>query len=133
MNIAAPLVGAWLLAAFVSSLAFGQTTTGRIAGTVKDASGGAIAGVMVSATSLATAQPWTATTDGAGAYALRFLPTGSYDLTLDPFALMIHTCPPKPSKWTYASRLPSGDHAGCQLSPRPRVRFRRAPPFAFMT
>jgi hypothetical protein len=73
LNHVAPLLGGWLLAGFVSSVAFGQTT-GRIVGTVRDRSGGALAGATVTAVHLSTAQSGKATTDAAGSYMLQLLP-----------------------------------------------------------
>jgi len=55
---------AWLLAGLAPGIASGQTT-GRIAGTVRHPSGGAIAGALVTAISVATAQPWKAKIDRA--------------------------------------------------------------------
>jgi hypothetical protein len=82
LNSAAPLLGACLLAGFVPSLAFGQTT-GRIVGTVRDTSSGAIGGATVTAINLETAQPLRATTDAAGTYTLQLLPPGSYDVSFE--------------------------------------------------
>jgi hypothetical protein len=59
--------------------AFSQTAA--ITGTVTDQSGGAIAGVQVTATQTATAQRRSATTDKSGNYVLSLLPIGEYQVT----------------------------------------------------
>src|SRR5579863_9420504 len=63
------------------SLAQAQSAgTGAISGIVTDASGGAIAGATVTATSLDTGQVRTATTGSAGDYKFSLLPPGKYSL-----------------------------------------------------
>ncbi len=49
-----------------------------MSGTVTDPSGGIIAGATVTATSLATGQSRTTTTDASGAYKFSLLPPGNY-------------------------------------------------------
>ncbi|HYT76499.1 MAG TPA: carboxypeptidase-like regulatory domain-containing protein, partial [Vicinamibacterales bacterium] len=58
--------------------AAGQTSTGRISGTVADSSGAVLPGVTVTATNERTALTRTNTTDGQGAYVFVDLPVGSY-------------------------------------------------------
>ena len=60
------------------ALASAQTTTGRISGTVADASGAVLPGVTVTATNEGTGLTRTTTTDGQGAYVFVNLPIGSY-------------------------------------------------------
>ncbi len=66
---------------FVSfaQLAFAQTAA--ITGTVKDPSGGAIAGVQVTATQTATNEKRSTTTGRDGSYVISLLPIGGYDVT----------------------------------------------------
>src|SRR6516164_2138186 len=66
-----------LLAACTCDCASGQTT-GRIAGVVKDPSGGVVAKAEVHAINEATNESWSATTDQAGDYSLLLLPPGLY-------------------------------------------------------
>src|SRR5579864_2322958 len=60
-----------------------QTVTGSITGQVTDPSGAVVAGATITAVNVATSVKTTATTNGAGVYTLRFLPIGSYKLTID--------------------------------------------------
>lgn len=58
---------------------FSQTAT--ITGVVRDSSGGAISGVMVTATQTSTNEQRAATTDKDGSYVISLLPIGSYNVT----------------------------------------------------
>jgi hypothetical protein len=60
-----------------------QTTTGRITGTVNDASGGVLPGVTVTVTQTATGLVRTTTTDTRGAYVFVDLPVGSYTVKVE--------------------------------------------------
>jgi len=64
-----------LLAACACDCASGQTT-GRIAGVVKDPSGGVVPRAAVQAINKATNETWSATTDQEGAYSFFLLPPG---------------------------------------------------------
>jgi Carboxypeptidase regulatory-like domain/TonB-dependent Receptor Plug Domain len=57
-----------------------SASTGALAGTVTDPSGGVIAGADVTATSLATGQVRAATTDANGSYKFSLLPPGNYSV-----------------------------------------------------
>ncbi len=57
-----------------------SASTGALAGTVTDPSGAVIAGASVTATSLATGQSRTATTDANGLYKFSLLPPGNYSV-----------------------------------------------------
>ena len=93
------LVGVCLLALFSLSPAFGQTVTGTITGEVTDPSGAVISGATVTAENTATSVKTTAQTNASGVYSIRFLPIGTYKLTIEaagftalheaPFALEI--------------------------------------------
>jgi carboxypeptidase family protein len=75
------LVGGWIAAAMTSALALAQAgSTAQITGTVKDASGGVLPGVEVTATQTATGLKRTTISDAAGAYTLPNLPVGPYRL-----------------------------------------------------
>src|SRR5215467_15905648 len=66
----------------VASLAMAQETTAGLQGTVKDASGGAIAKANVEVTSPALIGVKKAQTDGAGYYRFANLPPGTYTLSV---------------------------------------------------
>jgi hypothetical protein len=57
-----------------------SATTGGLTGTVTDPSGGVIAGATVTATSLATGQVRSVTTDASGTYKFSLLAAGNYSL-----------------------------------------------------
>ena len=92
-------IGVLLAAALSFTHVAAQTVTGSITGQVTDPSGAVVAGATVTAENVATSVKTTATTNGAGVYTLRFLPIGSYKVTVDakgfastnvaPFALEI--------------------------------------------
>src|SRR5262245_13362100 len=66
-----------------SSGAPAQTITGRISGTITDASGAAVPGVTVKITNEATQQSRSATTESNGFYVATNLPVGAYSLTIE--------------------------------------------------
>src|SRR5213082_940338 len=74
--------GPWLCAAFLvillAGVAWGQSTTSTIVGTVTDPSGAAIADAQITATNLDTGLSRVATSDKTGAYRLALLPVGAY-------------------------------------------------------
>src|ERR1051326_4987868 len=71
------LIAAALCLAFAAA-AGAQSTTGRINGTVSDASGGVLPGVAVTVVNQGTALTRTTTTDAEGAYVFVDLPVGTY-------------------------------------------------------
>ena len=70
-----------LVGSFCSLL--GQSTTGTILGTVKDASGGVVAGANVTVHNTETQLTRTLPTGDDGAYRFSGLPTGRYDVTAE--------------------------------------------------
>lgn len=62
---------------------FAQTVTGTITGLVTDPSGAVVVGATVTAENTATGVQTTAQTNGVGAYSIRFLPIGTYALSVD--------------------------------------------------
>jgi hypothetical protein len=66
-----------LMAAMIST-AWGQTSVGRISGSVTDASGSAVANATITVTSTETGSVRTAASDTAGFYAVTSLPIGHY-------------------------------------------------------
>jgi Carboxypeptidase regulatory-like domain/TonB-dependent Receptor Plug Domain len=74
-----------LLALFMCAVppsAFAQVSGGSITGTVRGATGSAIAGAQISIKDVSTGQVRTALTDTSGSYNLPALPVGNYELTV---------------------------------------------------
>jgi Carboxypeptidase regulatory-like domain/TonB-dependent Receptor Plug Domain len=71
----------FLLAACSASLVFGQNVTGAIEGVIKDASGAVVPSVTVTATNTGTNAAYSSTADSQGAFSIRSLPVGVYNLT----------------------------------------------------
>jgi len=64
------------------SVAFGQTITGSVTGTISDPSGAAVIGATVTAINVDTGVQTPTTTNSAGVYTLRFLQPGHYKLSI---------------------------------------------------
>src|SRR5579863_6735231 len=83
----ATLVRFLLPCCFASGLlltyAAGQTVTGSITGVVTDPSSAVVSGAKVSAENVATGVTTTAQTNESGAYTIRFLPVGTYTITVE--------------------------------------------------
>ena len=77
------LLGICLSALLCLSPAWGQTVTGSITGQVSDPSGAVLVGANVTAENVATAVKTTAQTNASGVYSIRFLPVGTYKLTIE--------------------------------------------------
>lgn len=74
----------WIAAALlIAVMAWGQTATGIITGTVTDATGAAVVNGKVTATNTGTGAQTTATTNEAGLYRFNDLPPGNYTLTVE--------------------------------------------------
>lgn len=69
-----------LLGLSTGSFAFAQVTTGTILGAVRDASGGAVAGVQITVTNKRTAASRVSSTDDRGNYAVPALPPSEYSV-----------------------------------------------------
>src|SRR5262245_10057687 len=74
-----PLLTVWALAAPAAA----QIDQGRLTGTVKDAQGGVLPGVTVTAKSPALIGTRSVVTEAAGTYSIAALPTGEYELTFE--------------------------------------------------
>ncbi len=73
---------AWTLPLAVMQPAWAQnSTTGAITGIITDASGGAVAGVRVTATNDATSASQTVSSDRQGSYIVPLLPAGNYHIS----------------------------------------------------
>jgi len=77
------LVGFCIVALLGAASALGQTVTGSITGVLTDPSGAVVLGATVTAENAATALKTSATTNAAGAYTIRFLPIGTYTVTVE--------------------------------------------------
>lgn len=72
------------LMAFLSlGVAAAQTITAAVTGTVTDPSGAVVSGAQVTATNTATSVSYPGTTNNEGVYYIRFLPIGTYTLTIN--------------------------------------------------
>ena len=78
----APCLLAMCIMLFASMAAKAQTITGNISGTVTDSSGAAIPGAHVLAKNVTNGMTFKVATSPDGTYDLRFLPVGSYDVTI---------------------------------------------------
>jgi hypothetical protein len=87
--VCAPWITRWRAGAALAAvlLAAGpshaQSTTGRISGTVTDATGSALPGASVTVTRQETGLARSATTDRSGAYVFVSLPVGTYDVAAE--------------------------------------------------
>src|SRR5262245_58090850 len=78
-------IAAWALVLLVASAtsAFAQFGRGSISGTIKDAQGGVVPGVTVTATATQTQQARSTVTDGSGFYTFPNLQPGKYDIVVE--------------------------------------------------
>lgn len=82
-RIAASAFGVLSIACIFTVPIFGQTLTGRISGTVTDASGAILPGVTVNVTSERTSFIRTVQSDSSGFYIATNLPVGVYDVSVE--------------------------------------------------
>src|ERR1035438_8106173 len=66
----------------LGTAAYGQVSTGTLAGTVTDATGAVVPNCQIAATRLATGEVHTTVTDSAGLYSLPSLPPGPYKMSV---------------------------------------------------
>lgn len=81
-NLFRYLLAGWLITLFWFSSASGQTVTGSIAGLVTDPSGAVVLGAKVVCENTATGVKTSVQTNSDGVYTLRFLPIGTYTVTI---------------------------------------------------
>jgi hypothetical protein len=74
--------------------AVSQTVTGDIGGTVADTTGAVIVGAQVMATNVASNMTSSAVTNKEGIYSIRFLPIGSYKVSVSADGFSTQTFPP---------------------------------------
>ncbi|WP_263367528.1 TonB-dependent receptor [Edaphobacter bradus] len=89
-----PLAGYALAALLCTSTMFAQTVTGAITGAVSDPSGAVIPGAQVIAENTGTGVKTQAQTNDSGAYTIRFLPIGTYRVTIYASGFSTQTIPP---------------------------------------
>ena len=77
------LAGCLLAALLYSSVASAQTVTGSISGQVTDPSGALVTGATVTAENVGTAVSTSTKTNASGVYTIRFLPVGTYTVTVE--------------------------------------------------
>ncbi len=83
MTAMSRLFFATLTLSLFSAIALGQTTAGRILGTLTDQSGAAVAGAAVNVTDVQRGTARTATTDESGDYAIPDLQPGTYKIRVE--------------------------------------------------
>ena len=79
LRLLIPLLTVWALAAPAAA----QIDQGRLTGTVKDAQGGVLPGVTVTAKSPALIGTRSVVTESEGTYSMASLPSGEYELTFE--------------------------------------------------
>src|SRR5437868_12483563 len=67
-----------------TTIAFGQSTTGRIEGTIKDSKGAVVPGATITVAGQTTGFNQTATTNSDGVFRFEQVPTGRYKITVRP-------------------------------------------------
>ncbi len=77
------IAGCLLVALLSAASALGQTVTGSITGEITDPSGALVSGATVTAENTATAVKTSTKTNASGVYTIRFLPIGTYTVTID--------------------------------------------------
>jgi hypothetical protein len=88
------LAGVCLLGVIALSTAVAQTVTGTITGQVTDPSGALVSGATVIAENVAMGVKTTATTNAVGLYTIRFLPIGTYKITVQAKGFTSANVPP---------------------------------------
>lgn len=89
-NALSYIVGICLVSILCLAPAAGQTVTASITGTVTDPSGAVVPGAQVVAENVATGVKTSAQTNSDGVYTLRFLPIGTYTVTIDAKGFATH-------------------------------------------
>lgn len=74
-----------------TAIAFGQSTTGALEGTVKDPSGAVVPGANVTVTGVTAGFNQTATTDNNGVYRIQQVPPGRYRITIGALSGFVET------------------------------------------
>jgi outer membrane receptor protein involved in Fe transport len=82
MKLVVRIMLSLIVCALTSVVVWGQAETGTVSGTVRDTSGGAVAGATVTAHNTATSAERSATTGDNGQYSIPGLQPGIYELTV---------------------------------------------------
>ena len=86
--------GCLLAALLCLSAALGQTVAGSITGLVTDPSDAVVVGANVTAENSATSVKTTVRTNASGVYTIRFLPIGTYTVTIEATGFTTQKIPP---------------------------------------
>ena len=109
-------VGALLVTCVPGGLMAQSATTGALTGTVTDPSGGVISGAMVAASSKATGQERTTSTDASGLYKFSLLPPGDYSVKFTATGFKTSTVAPVSVNVTETAVLNQRLEVGAQTS-----------------
>ena len=128
------LAGCLLAALLYSSVALAQTVTGSISGQVTDQSGAVIVGAKVTAENVGTSVGTSTKTNASGVYTIRFLPVGSYTVTVEANGFSLRKTPPFALEIDQTVKIDASLTIGTvttvtvarALSPYPRYRRRNA-------
>ena len=107
----------WMLAvAFIvcAVQAIGQTITGDISGTVTDTTGAVVVGARSTATNVDTGVSFSATTNREGIYSIRFLPVGTYKVTISAASFGTQTFGPLLIEVSHVARVDASLKAGSE-------------------
>lgn len=88
------ILGVSFLTCLNANPLFAQTVTGNITGVITDASGAVIPGATVTAHNVGTGVETSDTTNQSGIYSIRFLPIGTYGLTIKAAGFTEQSVPP---------------------------------------
>src|SRR5882757_10940334 len=98
------------------SSALGQTVTGAITGVVTDPSGAVVVGASVTAENTATAVKTPTQTNGSGVYTIRFLPIGTYAVTIEAKGFTTQKIPPFALEIDRTARIDASMQAGDSIT-----------------
>src|SRR5258708_18370993 len=105
-----------VVAILCTSFGFGQTVTGAITGQVTHSSGAVVVGAHVTAENPATAVKTPTQTNGSGIYTIRFLPIGSYTVTIEAKGFTTQKVPPFALEMDRTARIDASLQAGDSIT-----------------
>ena len=105
-----------VVAILCTSFGFGQTVTGAITGQVTDPSGAVVVGAHVTAENTATAVKTPTQTNGSGIYTIRFLPIGTYTVTIEAKGFTTQKVPPFALEIDRTARVDASMQAGDSIT-----------------
>src|SRR5450631_4140474 len=104
--------GCALAVLLCTSLAIAQTVTGSITGEVTDPSGALVPNAKVTAENTATSVKTEGQTNESGVYTIRFLPIGTYKVTIEAAGFTSETVPPFPLEINQTAKINVGLKVG---------------------